>query len=160
MEVFSSQLPFEPEGMSEDAYLLAVSEVFGVCRMAVPSNGGCFFDSIFALLPTVSKAVVSAVALREQLVSFFRECQSLQHGLLGERIMDDVVAAMRSPIVSSWASTRGNGRRPKTVDSYFDSVSKRSVWVEGVSFFVFVLFMTFTLLQVSTGSEPSRTCFR
>ena len=140
MEVLSSQLPFEAEGMSEDVYLQAVSELFGVCRFSVPSNGGCFFDSIFALLPTVSKAVLSPVALREQVVSFFRQCHSLKHGEFGERIMQDVEAAMHSRIVSSCSSTRANGKKPKTVEAYFDAVSKRSVWVEGVCLVIFVFY--------------------
>ena len=126
------QLPFDPLGLDEDAYLAAVSVHFGVQRITVSSNGGCFFDSIHALLPTVGKAVKSSAELRHDVVSFFRECHSKQHGDLGERIMADVAAALTVPIVSSCAATRGHNRKPKNVDAYFEAVSKRSVWVEGV----------------------------
>jgi hypothetical protein len=132
MEIATVQLPFDPLGLDEDAYLAAVSVHFGVQRITVSSNGGCFFDSIHALLPTVGKAVKSSAELRHDVVSFFRECHSKQHGDLGERIMADVESALTVPIVSSFASTRGHNRKPKNVDAYFEAVSKRSVWVEGV----------------------------
>lgn len=153
-------LPLDPHGLDEDAYLAAVSVHFGVQLISVGSNGGCFFESIHALLPTVGKAVESSAELRHEVVSFFRECHSKQHGDLGERIMADVAAALTVPIVSSCAATRGHNRKPKDVDAYFEAVSKRSVWVEGV-FILCVCRLSrqeFTLGQASTGPEPSRTC--
>ena len=160
MEIATVQLPFDPLGLDEDAYLAAVSVHFGVQRITVSSNGGCFFESIHALLPTVGKAVKSSAELRHEVVSFFRECHSKQHGDFGERIMADVESALTVPIVSSFASTRGHNRKPKNVDAYFEAVSKRSVWVEGV-FILCVCRLSrqeFTLGQASTGPEPSRTC--
>ena len=135
MEISTLQLPFQdPDQMTEEDYLARVCAHFRVQRITVGSCGSCFFESIHALLPTVGKAVKSSFDLRVQVVSFFRECQSKQHGNLGERIMDDVESAMLVPIVSSYAGTRGNNRKPKTIDAYFEAVSKRSVWVEGVHF--------------------------
>lgn len=135
MEISTLQLPFEdPDQMTEEDYLARVSVHFRVRRITVGSCGSCFFESIHALLPTVGKAVKSSFDLRVRVVSFFRECQSKQHGNLGERIMDDVESAMLVPIVSSYAGTRGNNRKPKNIDAYLEAVSKRSVWVEGVHF--------------------------
>jgi len=139
MEISTLQLPFENPGqMSPTDYLAAVCVHFRVQLISVSSNGSCFFDSIQALLPTVGKAVKSSFDLRLEVVSFFRDCQSNQHGDLGERIMADVEAAMLVPIVSSYAGTRGHNRKPKNVEAYFEAVSKRSVWVEGVHFLFFL----------------------
>ena len=139
MEISTLQLPFRnPDQMTEDAYLEAVEAHFGAKRITVPSNGSCFFDSVYALLPTVGKAVKSSYALRDQVVSFFRECQSNQHDLLGERVIGDLENALLVPIVSSYAATRGNNRKPKNIDAYLEAVSKRSVWVEGVHLVLFV----------------------
>jgi hypothetical protein len=134
MDVASIPLPFDdPSSFTEQQYLDAVCGLFESRVVAVPTNGSCFFDSIFALLPVVNKAVKSQKALRAEIVSFFRECHSSDlHGILGERIMDDINDALKSKIVSSCAKTRGNNRRPKDVDAYFDAVSKMSVWVEGL----------------------------
>ena len=58
MEIATVQLPFDPLGLDEDAYLAAVSVHFGVQRITVSSNGGCFFDSIHAFVqPQMSKVV-------------------------------------------------------------------------------------------------------
>jgi hypothetical protein len=132
MNVASIDLPFQfMEGMSEEAYLEALCSSLQVRVCSVPSNGGCFFDTIYALLPTIGKAVKSPKILRLQIVQFFRECFDGQHGLLGERIMQDVESAMQNRIVSSYAQTRCNNKKPKSVSAYFDAVSLHSVWVEG-----------------------------
>lgn len=132
MNISSAQLPFQyVAGMDEAAYLEALCESLRLRICKVPSNGSCFFDSIYALLPTVGKAVKSARTLRLQIVQFFRECSEGRHGLLGERIMIDVHAAMEQKIVSSCAQTRFNSKKPKSVALYFDAVSMQSVWVDG-----------------------------
>jgi hypothetical protein len=84
MNVSSIDVPFQfVEGMSEEAYLEALCSSLQVRVCRVPSNGGCFFDSIYALLPTIGKAVKSPKILRLQIVQFFRECFHGQHGILG-----------------------------------------------------------------------------
>ena len=136
MNISSQELPFQYVGdMDEAAYLDALCQAtqLRVCR--VPSNGSCFFDSVYALLPTVGKAVNSARTLRLQIVQFFRECAEGQHGLLGERIMDDVAAAQELRIISSCAQTRCNNKKPKSVEAYFEAVSLQSVWVDGTPLF-------------------------
>ena len=130
--ITSMPLPFQyVENMSADDYLAAICTSMGVQLCTVPSNGACFFDSIYALLPTVGKAVHSSKSLRAQIVDFFRECAQHQHGLVGERIMPDVWAAMQLKIISSSAQTRMHNKKPKTEGAYFDAVSLLSVWVDG-----------------------------
>lgn len=83
MNVSSMDVPFQlVEGMSEEAYLEALCSSLQVRVCRVPSNGGCFFDTIYALLPTIGKAVKSSKILRLQIVQFFRECFDGQHGIL------------------------------------------------------------------------------
>ena len=130
--VSSEALPFLYEdGMTATDYVAAICDSIGVKLCTVPSNGACFFDSIYALLPTVGKAVHSSKSLRLQIVDFFRECANNRHSLLGERIMTDVAAAMELKIVSSSANTRAHNKKPKTEAAYFDAVSLSSVWVDG-----------------------------
>ena len=93
-------LPFPfSQGMSADEYLdyLCVSLQVQVC--VTSTQGGCFFDSIYALLPTVDKAVKSPRALRLQIIQFFRECVGGAHGDLGERISEDIRHGMTRPII-------------------------------------------------------------
>jgi hypothetical protein len=99
--------------MSADEYLdsLCVSLQVQVC--ATSTQGGCFFDSIYALLPTVDKAVESPRALRLQIIQFFRECVGGAHGDLGERISEDIRHGMTRPIISS-LRTRAAGKRMRT----------------------------------------------
>ena len=130
--VSSEALPFLYEdGMTATDYVAAICDSIGVKLCTVPSNGACFFDSIYALLPTVGKAVHSSKSLRLQIVDFFRECANNRHSLLGERIMTDVAAAMELRIISSSAKTRAHNKKPKNEDAYFDAVSLSSVWVDG-----------------------------
>lgn len=132
MNVSSMALPFQyVEGMSAKDYVAAICNSTGVQLCTVPSNGACFFDSIYALLPTVGKAVHSARSLRLQIVDFFRQCAQNRHSLLGERIMTDVAAAMELKIISSSKVTRAHNKKPKNADAYFDAVSLSSVWVDG-----------------------------
>jgi len=160
MNVSSIDVPYQfVEGMSEEAYLEALCSSLQVRVCRVPSNGGCFFDSIYALLPTIGKAVKSPKILRLQIVQFFRECFHGQHGILGERIMQDVESAMQNKIVSSYAQTRCNNKKPKSVAAYFDAVSMQSVWVEGkctpnyIHFVTHSLFAHVSIGQDSTGLE-------
>jgi len=132
MDVLSEGLSAEVVGLGEDAYLEYISQLYSVRICTVPGNGSCFFDSIFALLPTVGKAVKSPKALRLSCVDFFRQCFRGQHGDAGERIVDDVAAVLQTKIVSSCATTRYNNKAPKTAEKYFEAVSLQSVWVEGV----------------------------
>ena len=132
MNIFSEPLDVKVlGGLSEDAYLDAICRLYRVRVCSVPSNGACFFDSIYALLPTVGKAVKSSKALRLSCVEFFKQCFQEQHALLGERVQEDIRGSLQHKIISS-CSTRTN-KAPKTVDSYFDAVSKHSVWVEGAT---------------------------
>lgn len=132
MNVISEVLGEQFKGLGEAEYLEALSQLYSVQVCSVPSNGSCFFDSIYALLPTVGKAVKSSKLLRLHCVQFFRECHQGLHGVLGERIMDDVNAVIHSKIISSCANTRCNNKRPKSVETYLDAVSLASVWVEGI----------------------------
>ena len=130
MDVFSEPLDRALGGLSEDAYLEAICHMYRVQVCSVPSYGACFFDSIYALLPTVGKAVKSSKALRLSCVDFLRQCCEGQHGVVGERIVDDVLDALKRRIVSS-CSTRQNNKVPKTLEQYFVAVSMTSTWVEG-----------------------------
>ena len=132
MNVFSEPLDASFGGLSEDAYLEAICHKYRVQVCSVPSYGACFFDSIYALLPTVGKAVKSSKALRLSCVDFMRQCCDGQHGAVGERIVDDVKDAMKRRIVSS-CSTRQNNKVPKTLEQYFVAVSMTSTWVEGAT---------------------------
>ena len=144
MEISSVQLPFEPPPKEED-YLAQLCSFLGTQLCSVPSNGGCFFDSIFASLPTVGKAVKSSKALRQEIVAFFRECCSTdQHGELGERVQKDITDQLQHKIVSSYAATRFNNKKPKTIDAYLEAVSMNSVWVEGVYTNVVYLLASYT----------------
>ena len=132
MNVCAQELPFAFfPGMDEPAFLEALCQGFGVRVVRVPSQGSCFFDTIYALLPTVGKAVRSSRDLRLQIVSFFRECHAQQHDILGQRIEDDLQAALHQKIISSSAQTRGHNKKPRNMEAYFEAVSKNSVWVEG-----------------------------
>jgi hypothetical protein len=132
MNVFSEPLDPAVGGLSEDAYLEAICHMYRVQVCSVPSYGACFFDSIYALLPTVGKAVKSSKALRLSCVDFIRQCCEGQHDALGERIADDVKDALKRRIVSS-CSTRQNNKVPKTLEEYFAAVSMASTWVEGAT---------------------------
>jgi len=132
MNVFSEPLGASFGGLTEDAYLEAICHRYRVQVASVPGNGSCFFDSIFALLPTVGKAVKSPKALRLSCVDFMRQCCEGQHGLVGERIFEDVKDALTRKIVSS-CSTRQNNKVPKSLDAYFAAVSMVSTWVEGAT---------------------------
>ena len=133
MNIFSEPLDVKVfGGLSEDAYLDAICRLYGVRVCSVPSNGACFFDSIYALLPTVGKAVKSSKALRLSCVEFFKQCFQDKHGYLGERVQDEITLSLKHRIVSS-CLTRHTNKAPKTVDNYFDAVTKHSVWVEGAT---------------------------
>ena len=132
MDVFSEPLDRALGGLSEDAYLEAICHMYCVQVCTVPSFGACFFDSIYALLPTVGKAVKSSKALRLSCVDFMRQCCEGQHGVVGERIVDDVLDALKRRIVSS-CSTRQNNKVPKSLEHYFVAVSMASTWVEGAT---------------------------
>ena len=132
MDVFSEPLDPGVGDLSEDAYLEAICHKYRVQVCSVPSYGACFFDSIYALLPTVGKAVKSPKALRLSCVDFMRQCCGGQHGELGERIVMDLDDALKRRIVSS-CSTRQNNKVPKSLDAYFAAVSMVSTWVEGAT---------------------------
>ena len=132
MNIFSEALDETFGALPEDAYLEAICQLYRVRVCSVPSNGACFFDSIYALLPTVGKAVKSSKALRLSCVEFFRQSFQDQHGLVGERIQEDIKGALSTKIISS-SLTRHSNRAPKTVDNYLEAVSKASVWVEGAT---------------------------
>ena len=132
MNVFSEPLDRAFGGLSDDAYLDAICDLYRVQACSVPSYGACFFDSIYALLPTVGKAVKSSRALRLSCVDFMRQCCQGQHGMLGERIVEDVTDALKRRIVSS-CSTRQHNKVPKTLEKYFEAVSLSSTWVEGAT---------------------------
>ena len=133
MNIFSEPLDVKVfGGLSEDAYLDAICRLYRVRVCSVPSNGACFFDSIYALLPTVGKAVKSSKDLRLSCVHFFKQCFQDQHGVVGERIQEDIHGALNTKIISS-CLTRHSNRAPKTVDNYLEAVSKASVWVEGAT---------------------------
>ena len=132
MNVFSEPLPDVVGVLSEDAYLEAICHRYRVQVCSVPSYGACFFDSIYALLPTVGKAVKSTKSLRLSCVDFMRQCCGGQHGALGERIVMDLDDALKRRIVSS-CSTRQNNKVPKTLEEYFAAVSMASTWVEGAT---------------------------
>ena len=132
MNVFSEPLPDVVGVLSEDAYLEAICHRYRVQVCSVPSYGACFFDSIYALLPTVGKAVKSSKALRLSCVDFIRQCCEGQHGMVGERIVDDVKDVLKRRIVSS-CSTRQNNKVPQSLDAYFEAVSMTSTWVEGAT---------------------------
>jgi len=133
MDVFSEPLDSGVVGgLSEDAYLEAICHKYGVQLCSVPSYGACFFDSIYALLPTVGKAVKSSKELRLSCVDFMRQCCEGQHGAVGERIVDDVNDALKRRLVSS-CSTRTNNKVPRTLEDYFAAVSMVSTWVEGAT---------------------------
>ena len=102
--------------MSEDTYLQTLCDVLQVRVCSTSSQGGCFFDSIYALLPTVGKAVKSSKCLRLQIVQFFRECIDGAHGNLGERVTEDI---------------RDVIKRVKTCEDYLQAVSLQSTWAEG-----------------------------
>jgi hypothetical protein len=131
MDVNTQELDFINAGMTHAEYLEAVCNRYDRRLVSVSSDGGCFFNSIYALLPCVLKAAKSPKALRQQLVLFLRECHEGNHGDLGQRIADDVKDALKYKIVSSHATTRGINRKPKNAEAYFEAVSKNSVWVEG-----------------------------
>ncbi len=132
MNVSSIDLPFHyVSDMDADSFLDALCQARDLQVVRVSSNGGCFFDSIYSLLPTVGRAVHSSRSLRLQIVEFFRQCAQGHHFLLGERIMDDVHSALGQRIISSCAKTRCNNKKPKSIESYFDAVSLQSVWVDG-----------------------------
>ena len=132
MDVFSEALDPAIGGLSENEYLKAICHMYRVHVCTVPSFGACFFDSIYALLPTVGKAVKSPKALRLSCVDFMRQCCEGQHGVVGERIVDDVKDVLKRRIVSS-CSTRQNNKVPKTLEEYFAAVSMQSTWVEGAT---------------------------
>ena len=132
MNIFSEPLDASFVGLSEDAYLEAICTRYRLQICSVPSNGGCYFDSIYALLPTVGKAVKSARDLRLSCVEFFKQCYQGQHGLVGERVQEDIRGCLEHKIVSS-CLTRFTNKAPKTVDNYLEAVSKHSVWVEGAT---------------------------
>ncbi len=127
--------------MTEEQYLEAICNGIGARLVSVRSDGSCFFHSIYALLPTVEKAVKSPRALRQELVLFMQQCHAGDHGDLGQRIADDVTDALDYTISSSLPTTRGVNRKPKDAQAYFEAVSKCSVWVEGARAvsFVYVL---------------------
>ena len=131
MNIFSEPLGDTFLDLTQDAYRDALCNVYSVRLCSVSGYGSCFFDSIFALLPTAGKAVKSSKALRLSCVEFFRQCFQGQHGFAGERILDDINFALNTKIVSS-VHTRYSNRAPKTVEKYFEAASKSSVWVEGV----------------------------
>jgi hypothetical protein len=125
------QVPFPfIEGMSQDTYLESLCEKLQVRVCSTSTQGGCFFDSIYALLPTVGKAVKSSKCLRFQIIQFFRQCIDGEHGDLGERVSEDIRHAMTRPIVSS-CRTRVAGNRMKTCEDYFKAISLQSTWAEG-----------------------------
>ena len=117
--------------MEQPAFIAAVCNHLGVRLCGVPSNGSCFFDSIYALLPTVGKGTVRSGDLRECIVNYFRQCCAGNHGDIGVRIVIDMEAALHSKIISSVPQTRQHNKKPKNMEDYLDAVSKRSVWVEG-----------------------------
>ena len=135
MDINTRELDFINADMTSAEYLEAVCDHYDIRLVSVNTDGGCFFDSIYALLPCVLKAAKSPKALRQQLVLFMRECHEGNHGDLGQRIADDVKAALQYKIVSSHATTRGINRKPKNAEAYFEAVSKNSVWVEGAHYF-------------------------
>ena len=127
-------VPFNIDGlhdMKQVAFLLAVCTDLGVRVMSVTCNGSCFFDSIYALLPTVGKGTIASKNLRPVVVDFLRQCSAGDHGELGERIKIDMEAALHSKIVSSAPHMRQHNKKPRDMRDYLDAVSKRSVWVEG-----------------------------
>jgi len=124
-------LPFVYVDQAESEYLQSLCECLHLRLCKVPSNGSCFFDTVYALLPTIGKAVKSSKSLRLQIVQFFRECDEGLHGILGERVMTEVHEAMQVRVVSSCAQTRCNNKKPRSVKDYFAAVSLQSVWVEG-----------------------------
>jgi hypothetical protein len=125
------QLPFPLiEGMSEGMYLQSLCAQLQVRVCATSTQGGCFFDSIYALLPTVGKAAKSPRVLRLLIVEFFRECIVGGHGDLGERVAEDIRYGMTRPIISS-SRTRAAGKRMKTSEDYLNAVSLQSTWAEG-----------------------------
>ena len=73
--------------------------------------------------------------------------------------MQDVESAMQNKIVSSYAQTRCNNKKPQSVAAYFDAVSMQSVWVEGkctpnyIHFVTHSLFAHVSIGQDSTGLE-------
>lgn len=130
-----SNIEFRPlpfafiEGMSEDTYLETLCDALQVRVCSTSSQGGCFFDSIYALLPTVGKAVKGSKCLRLQIVQFFRECIDGAYGTLGERVTEDIRDAMKRRIISS-CRTRAN-KKVKTCEDYLEAVSLQSTWAEG-----------------------------
>ena len=117
--------------MKAPAFLQAVCDHLGVRVCSVGSNGSCFFDSIYALLPTVGKGTMAPNNLRPFVVNFLRQCNAGEHGDVGTRVKDDMEAALSVKVVSSAPSLRQHNKKPKDMDDYLNAVSKRSVWVEG-----------------------------
>ena len=125
MNIFSEPLDTSFVGLSEDAYLEAICTRYRLQICSVPSNGGCFFDSIYALLPTVGKAVKSARELRLSCVEFFKECYQGQHGLVGERVQEDIRGSLEHKIVSSCLTRFTNSvRRQNTLAGH----SRCGIW--------------------------------
>jgi hypothetical protein len=117
--------------MQEPAFLKAVCNHLGVRVVSVSSNGSCFFDSIYALLPTVGKGTMAANTLRPFVVKFLTECNDGRHGDLGARVKTDMEAALHTKVVSSAPTLKQHNKKPNDMADYLNAVSKRSVWVEG-----------------------------
>ena len=56
----------------------------------------------------------------------------------------DITDQLQHKIVSSYAATRFNNKKPKTIDAYLEAVSMNSVWVEGVYTNVVYLLASYT----------------
>ena len=119
------------EAMQQPAFLQAVCDHLKVRVVSVGANGSGFFESIYALLPTVGKRTMAANNLRPFVIKFLTECNAGEHGDMGARVKVDMEAALTIKVVSSAPTLRQHNKKPKDMADYLNAVSKRSVWVEG-----------------------------
>ena len=124
MQVFAEQLPLAVYSNSTvGKYRDAVCQHFQLRFKRVGGAGNCFFESCAALLPTVS----DAIALRQQVVAFLRECVDGQHGALGERCLFEIESELNEELIGAKKQTF-----PLTPEAYLNASTSNRVWVAGM----------------------------
>jgi hypothetical protein len=123
MQVFSENLPLAVHSKSGvGQYRAAVCQHFHLHFKRIGGSGNCFFETCAALLPTVS----DAIALRQQVIAFLRECVDEGHGALGQRCLAGIEEELNEELIGG-----KNPIFPLTAQAYLDASASPRIWVAG-----------------------------
>lgn len=125
-------LPFSTQQFKKNEYKKyrdAVCDLLQLSFICIGGNGNCFFESVSTLLKHERDLILDSDSIRQQVVTFLRECLNNQHSILGERCVMDMEGELGLPITG--ASRKNSGLTPETVEEYLNVSAIDGVWIQG-----------------------------